>query len=131
MIQFGQDEEGVEAVYRLPYGLIRSDGSSMPPDPIRAHTEPSRGSWPAMCVNAGHTARRPGLRDRGTIRSGNVTDLVIFDPAAVADTADFDEPHRYPVGINGVIVDGQVAVKDGAPTGELAGQVLRGPFRNG
>ncbi len=64
------------------------------------------------------------LTDRGVISSGKAADLVVFDPAAVADTATFEAPHQYAVGIPHVIVNGKPAVRDGAPTGRLAGSVL-------
>jgi N-acyl-D-amino-acid deacylase len=65
------------------------------------------------------------LADRGTIERGKAADLVVFDPATVADTATFEAPHSYPVGLPHVIVNGILAVRDGEPTGVLAGRVLR------
>ena len=64
------------------------------------------------------------LADRGTVAVGKVADLVAFDPAQVADTATFEAPHAYPVGIPHVIVGGVPAVRKGAITGELAGRVI-------
>jgi N-acyl-D-amino-acid deacylase len=65
------------------------------------------------------------LTDRGTIELGKAADLAVFDPATVADTATFEAPHSYPVGLPHVIVNGIVAVRDGEPTGQLPGRVLR------
>ena len=65
-----------------------------------------------------------GLGDRGTVRAGRAADLAVLDPDRVADTATFEAPHAYPVGIPHVIVAGRLAVRDGAPTGELPGRVL-------
>jgi N-acyl-D-amino-acid deacylase len=64
------------------------------------------------------------LEDRGVIALGKAADLVVFDPATVADTATFEAPHSYPVGIPHVIVNGELAVRDGTPAGALAGRVL-------
>jgi N-acyl-D-amino-acid deacylase len=64
------------------------------------------------------------LADRGTIEVGKAADLVVFDPATVADTATFEVPHSYPVGLPHVVVNGSVAVRDGEPTGELPGRVI-------
>jgi N-acyl-D-amino-acid deacylase len=64
------------------------------------------------------------LADRGTIAEGKAADLVVFDPATVADTATFEVPHSYPVGVPHVIVGGRLAVRDGAVTGELPGKIL-------
>jgi N-acyl-D-aspartate/D-glutamate deacylase len=45
----------------------------------------------------------------------------------VIDRATFEEPNQYPVGINFVIVNGEIEVDNGQRTPALAGQVLRGP----
>jgi N-acyl-D-amino-acid deacylase len=65
------------------------------------------------------------LADRGTIEPGKAADLVVFDPAIVADTATFEAPHSYPVGLPHVIVNGEIVVKDGEPTEALPGRALR------
>lgn len=62
------------------------------------------------------------LADRGEVAAGKVADLVVFDPAEVSDTATFETPHRYPVGIPWVVVNGELAVEGGDPTGALAGR---------
>ncbi|MCX6565242.1 MAG: D-aminoacylase [Candidatus Aminicenantes bacterium] len=66
-----------------------------------------------------------GLADRGVIKEGAFADLVVFDPAAVADRATWKDPHQYPAGIEAVIVNGAITVGDGEHTGTLAGSVLR------
>ena len=63
------------------------------------------------------------LADRGIIGEGKAADLVVFDPATVADTATFEAPHAYPVGIPHVIVGGHLAVRDDAVTGQLPGRM--------
>lgn len=68
-----------------------------------------------------------GLARRGLIREGYFADITIFDPQTVIDRATFEEPNQYPVGINFVIVNGQIEVDNGQRTPALAGQVLRGP----
>ena len=52
-------------------------------------------------------------------------DLVLFDPTAITDTATFDNPTQQALGISHVIVNGQCAIEDGRPTGQLAGRALR------
>ena len=66
-------------------------------------------------------AARLGLRDRGVVREGAFADLVVFDPATVADEATYLEPARYPLGIEHVIVNGRPAILDGPETGRAAG----------
>lgn len=70
-------------------------------------------------------ARRLGMKQRGEIATGWWSDIVVFDPASVADTATYEEPYRYPDGIVHVLVNGVTVVRDALPTGARAGQVLR------
>ena len=73
----------------------------------------------------GLPARRLGVRDRGEIRVGAKADLVVFDARRVADQATYEDPHRYPVGIEQVLVNGRFVIKDGEHTGSLPGKVLQ------
>lgn len=66
-----------------------------------------------------------GIEGRGEIRLGAFADLVVFDPATVADRATYDEPLLPPAGMPFVIVNGVLAVDRGEPTGSRAGSVLR------
>ncbi len=75
----------------------------------------------------GLPASNVGLKQRGLIRQGYFADITIFDPKTVIDRATFEEPNQYPVGINFVIVNGQIEVDNGQRTPALAGRVLRGP----
>src|SRR5262245_38321012 len=66
------------------------------------------------------------LWDRGILRPGMAADLVIFDEQKVIDRASYKEPKQYPLGIEFVIVNGEVVVESGAHTGGKPGKVLRG-----
>ncbi|NLG87120.1 MAG: amidohydrolase family protein, partial [Firmicutes bacterium] len=79
----------------------------------------------AIYKMTGLPATRLGLKDRGFIKPGMFADLTIFDPAQVADKADFINPHQYATGINHVLVNGQAVVTDGRLTGQTGGRVLR------
>jgi len=70
-------------------------------------------------------ASRLRLRGRGVLREGARADVVVFDPARVQDTATYDDPHRYPVGIEHVIVGGGLALENGETTPERHGRFLR------
>jgi len=78
------------------------------------------------------TAARLRLRDRGVVREHAWADLVVFDPARVRDTATYDDPHRFPVGIDHVLVRGAIALESGETTRERGGRFLRlGPDLGG
>jgi N-acyl-D-amino-acid deacylase len=70
-------------------------------------------------------ARRLGLRDRGELRDGAHADVVVFDPATVRSNATYEEPKRFPDGIDHVIVNGRLVVQDGTHTGAKPGRALR------
>ncbi|MFI7003062.1 amidohydrolase family protein [Nocardia sp. NPDC050175] len=79
------------------------------------------------CVHhlTGRPADRLRLRDRGLVFTGYAADLVVFDPETVVDTATFDNPKQQARGIQHVLVNGEFAIENGAPTGTLAGRALR------
>jgi N-acyl-D-aspartate/D-glutamate deacylase len=77
------------------------------------------------------------LADRGLVREGFVADLAVFDPDTVAPdlpTVTNDLPSgarrltQKASGFLAVAVGGKVTLRDGAPTGDLGGELLRGPF---
>ncbi|MFX1548486.1 MAG: amidohydrolase family protein, partial [Promethearchaeota archaeon] len=70
-------------------------------------------------------AQRLGLKDRGLIKEGMAADVVVFDKNTVIDKATFKNPHRFPVGIKHVIVNGEVVVESEKQKLCLPGQVLR------
>ncbi|WP_017613006.1 N-acyl-D-amino-acid deacylase family protein [Nocardiopsis salina] len=73
-------------------------------------------------------AARLGLSGRGTVQSGAIADLVVFDPDTVAARATFADPRRTPVGIEHVLIGGEFTLRDGRRTGSLPGRSVR---RNG
>jgi N-acyl-D-aspartate/D-glutamate deacylase len=70
-------------------------------------------------------AEKFGLADRGVLAVGKAADITILDAATVADRATFEEPHQYPLGIDYVIVNGQIVVEYGVQHPVLPGQVLK------
>jgi N-acyl-D-amino-acid deacylase len=66
------------------------------------------------------------LKDRGRLKAGAFADVVVFDPATIQDHATFEKPHHLSSGVNYVIVNGKMAIKDGVPTGAATGRVVRG-----
>jgi len=78
----------------------------------------------AVYKMSGQVAARLGMSDRGLIAVGKFADIVVFDPATVADRADFENPHRYAVGVRYVMVSGELVIDDGEHSGALPGSVL-------
>ena len=64
------------------------------------------------------------LANRGLVRVGYAADLVVFDPAGVADAATYESPHAYALGIPYVVVNGAVVVNNGMQTDARPGQVI-------
>lgn len=141
-VVFGMDEADVKTIMAHPLTMIGSDGSSMPitgpgkPHPRNFSTfvrvlakyalaEQVISLEEAVRKMTSLPASRMRLFDRGMIRPGAWADLVLFDPAELAETATFAAPRQAPTGIKRVFVNGQLAVKDGQVTGVRAGQVLR------
>jgi N-acyl-D-amino-acid deacylase len=91
--------------------LVRDEGILDMADCIRKLT-----SLPAQTL---------GLPDRGILRNGMKADIVVFDPATVHSPATLEDPHQFPVGIEYVLVNGQIVVDGGRHTGALPGRALR------
>lgn len=70
-------------------------------------------------------AKRMSLRNRGAIIMNFAADVLVIDLDKLEAKATLDHPTVYPKGINYVIVNGKVVVKEGIHTEELAGKVLR------
>ncbi|MGD2100444.1 MAG: amidohydrolase family protein, partial [Desulfobacterales bacterium] len=73
----------------------------------------------------GLAAHYIGLNDRGEIRERLAADITIFNPQTVIDTATYECPKSYPIGIDYVLVGGQLVVNKNKHTGARPGRVLR------
>lgn len=137
------DEGDVRRIMTHPYTMIASDGRLSQPGDGHPHPR-AYGTFPRVLgryvreqgllslEQAVHKmtqmpAQRLGLSDRGVLRAGAMADVVVFDARTVVDQSTFTEPHQYPKGIGTVIVNGVVAVENGAPTGARAGTVVTRP----
>jgi N-acyl-D-aspartate/D-glutamate deacylase len=132
-------EDDVRTVLRHPSTMIGSDGLPMlhgKPHP-RLYGTFARvlGTYvreqgvlslaEAVHRMTGLSAARFGLADRGVLRAGAFADLVLFDPARIADVATYADPHHPPAGIARVFVNGTEVVRDGAHCGARPGRTLR------
>ena len=66
------------------------------------------------------------LEWRGRLRPGAFADVVVFDPSTIQDHATFAAPHQLATGVTHVLVNGKLALRDGAPTGAATGRFVRG-----
>lgn len=67
------------------------------------------------------------LRQRGCLDKDCHADVVVFNPATIADHATFAQPQQYATGVVHVFVNGVQVVRNGEHTGATPGQVVRGP----
>ncbi|HEY1703086.1 MAG TPA: D-aminoacylase [Trebonia sp.] len=145
---FAMSEENLRKALARPWVGISSDGASMAPEGafLRSPTHPR--AYGSFARVLGHYARdekvltladaihrMSGLpagtlglgQARGVLRPGAFADIVVFDPATVADRATFASPHQLSAGVSEVLVNGTLAVRGGTSTGALAGRALKGP----
>ena len=67
------------------------------------------------------------IEGRGALKPGYYADVVVFDPATIADHATFEDPHRYSTGVRDVFVNGTAVLRDGDHTGATPGKAVHGP----
>jgi N-acyl-D-amino-acid deacylase len=136
-------EDDLVRILRHPATMIASDGEV----PIFGRASPHPRSYGTFARVLGRYVReqhvltledavrkmtafpadRLKLGDRGILRPGMKADVVVFDPAAVKDTATFAQPHQYADGFLYVIVNGAVVFEQDAMTAARPGRVLFGP----
>jgi N-acyl-D-amino-acid deacylase len=66
------------------------------------------------------------LKDRGLLKKGYYADVVVFDPATIQDHATYENSSQLATGVTHVLVNGQIALADGHPTGAHSGRFVRG-----
>jgi N-acyl-D-amino-acid deacylase len=144
MILFMMSEDNVARGLARPWVMIGSDGEGRAAHGPYAAGKPHPRNYGTCPRFLGHYVRDQrlvsleeairkltslpaatlGLRDRGRLAPGAFADVVVFDPAAVADTATFADPHRYPRGIAWVLVNGRPVIAGADHTGARPGRVL-------
>lgn len=68
----------------------------------------------------------PAMARKGRLQQGADADIVVFDPERIGDRATVEDPAAPSVGIDHVLVDGRIALRDGEPDRSvLAGRPLR------
>ena len=140
IISFNMDEGDIARFMRQPWTMTSSDGElsalgSGVPHPrnygafarkIRHYVLEEQVIDLASAVRSmsGLSAEVFGIEDRGVIREGAIADVLVFDLDNVYDRATFDDPHHFSEGMVHILVNGALALDNGAFTDALAGQVL-------
>lgn len=138
MIAAGGSEADNEVLFRHPTCMVCSDGVMVGGQPhprgygafprvisqyVKNH--PVLRLEEAIFKMTGLTASRLNLRERGILRDGFAADIVVFDPDTIADGATFKASRTPPRGVEWVLVNGRVAVANGAYRGSQAGAALK------
>ena len=136
-IYFAMDEADVQRILAFPDTMVGSDGLPHDASPhprlwgtfprVLGHYARDVGLFSletAVHKMTGLTAKTFGLADRGLIRNGMAADITLFDARTVADAATFEKPIVAAPGIETVIVNGEVAWREGRSTGARSGRVL-------
>jgi N-acyl-D-amino-acid deacylase len=139
---FNMDERDIERFMRQKFMMTCSDGSTGHPRKygtfprkLREYVLKRKLISLAFAVrnSSALTAETFRIPERGLIREGYFADVIIFDEKLIADRATYEQPELPATGMKFVIVNGKIAVENGAYTGVLAGRALRkqspSPFR--
>ncbi|WP_374570032.1 amidohydrolase family protein [Phenylobacterium sp.] len=146
VVYFLMSEDNVKELVGLPWMSFASDASAQAPEGVflKSSTHPRaygntarllgkyvRDEHATTLASAVHRltglpAANLGLHDRGLLKPGYYADVVVFDPATIADHATYENPHQLSTGVEWVLVNGETALMDGRATDARPGQVVRG-----
>lgn len=137
LVSFNMLEADLKKIMGHPLGLVASDGNLVQAGPTVPHPrsygtfarvlgkyvreEQTLSLTEAIRKMTAAPARRLGIIKRGILAEGFYADLVVFDPDRIADTATFADPHHFAVGVELVMVNGKIVLKDGKLTSNRPG----------
>ena len=147
VVYFLMSEENVKRQIAIPWVSFGSDASSMSAEGVFVKTSTHPRAYGNFARLLGKYVRDEHVipleeairkltsfpadtlrvHDRGRIAPGYFADLVVFDPATIADRSTYEQPHQYAVGVRHVFVNGTQVIRDGEHTGATPGRVVRGP----
>ena len=148
-VYFMMSEEDVRRNVALPWVSFGSDAASEAPEGPFLLSQPHPRSYgnfarvlgkyvreekviplaEAIRKLSGLPAENLGIRERGLLREGYFADVVVFDPAKIADHATFEQPQQYATGMQHVFVNGTHVLADGEHTGATPGRAVWGRGR--
>jgi N-acyl-D-amino-acid deacylase len=143
-IYFLMNEDNMKKILKKDYVMVGSDSGARSADGALGEGLPhprTFGTFPrilgrycrdeklfdlptAIYKMTSFPCKRIGIKDRGIIKEGYFADIVIFNPDKISDTATYESPKNYPIGIEYVIVNGRITVKSNEHTGIKAGRIL-------
>ncbi|MBM3809585.1 MAG: amidohydrolase family protein [Acidimicrobiia bacterium] len=141
LVSFNMSEGDIEGIMRQPWTMTCTDGDLLRMGQGVPHPR-AYGAFARKLkkyVNERQAVTLPdairsmttlpaavfGLKDRGQLRAGAFADVLIFDLAKVNDAATYDQPHQLSEGFDDIIVNGELARRNGVFTTAMAGRVLR------
>lgn len=142
MIDFVMNEESVKMILAHPAGTVGSDGLLGGEPHPRAY-----GSFPRILGKyvreekvtsleemirrmTSQPARIIGLQDRGIIREGLAADIVVFNPDTIIDQATFEKPRQFNIGIEYVVVNGEIVIEGENGYRKPVGKVFKREFNS-
>ena len=130
-IKISTDAGGHDPAWSAPYGPVHPRGYGTYPRVLGRYVRDEQvlSLEDAIRKMTWAVAARLGLRSRGLLQVGNYADVVIFDPATIADRATFEDSHRLSTGVRDVWVNGVRVLADGGHTGAKPGRIVDGPGR--
>ncbi|MCB1008687.1 MAG: D-aminoacylase [Acidobacteria bacterium] len=150
-VRFTMSEDNVRRKLALPWVAFCSDSASIAPEAPFTSSQPHPRAYGSFARVLGRyvrdekvvpleeairrltsfPARNLRLDRRGSLQPGSYADVVVFDPATIADRATFERPHQLAVGVEQVFVNGRAVIRDGEHTGATPGRFVRGPGYRG
>ena len=140
LVSFNMSERDIEQIMRQPYTMTSTDGDLVPMGEGKPHPRAygafarklrlyvrERGVIDLAFAIRSMThlpAMVFGLEDRGQLRIGAWADILVFDPARVADRATYADPHHLSEGIDTIVVNGVLTRDEGTFTRALPGKVV-------
>lgn len=144
---FLMSEDNVELGLKQPWTSLGSDAESSAPEGVFLKSSTHPRAYGNVARFLGHYVRDRKLmsleegihrltglpaanwklRDRGCLQPGCFADIVVFDPARIADRASYKAPQQYATGVSDVFVNGVQVLRQGEHTGAKPGRVVRGP----
>ncbi|WP_347273344.1 D-aminoacylase [Candidatus Kuenenia sp.] len=142
---FNMSEKNLESILSWDFVCVGSDSSTRSGEGVLAEGNPHPRSYgtfsrilgkfcrekklfsveEAIRKMTGLPAQKAGLDQRGFIKEGYFADITIFNPETITDKSTFANPHQYSVGVEYVIVNGNVTVQKGKHSGIKSGKILR------